>query len=171
MISNQIPNSILTAPDFFSSFAVQNAELSLQFEKRARIAAEKRLEELIAFGQGKGRGWGRSFAAGAGVDVETQTDREIIGDVSEIGDLWAIDAYAFGDKGNAFDDNLDSAVVLQRAAAAAFVMDGMNKSAETAAAGRAEVQMTLPDSPRWAHSCHRYGVDIANLTESTDDDD
>jgi hypothetical protein len=169
LISNQTPNSILTAPNFFRSFAVQNAELSLQFEKRARIAAEKRLEELIAFGQGKGRGWGRSFAAGAGVDVETQTDREIIGEVSEMGDLWAIDA--FGDEANAFDHNLDSAVALQRAAAAAFVMDGMKKSAETAAAGRAEVQMTLPDSPRWAHDCHRYGADDANVTESTDDDD
>lgn len=107
------------------------------------------MEELIAFGRGRGRGQGRRFQAGAGVDVETQTDWERMRETIEVGDLWS--GGVFGDGQNVCDDDLDSVVMLQRAAAATFVMDEMKKSEGSAAAGRVGVEMTLPDSPRCAH--------------------
>jgi hypothetical protein len=111
------------------------------------------LEELIAFGRGRGRGQGRSFQAGAGVDVETQTDWERM---REVGDLWS--GGVFGDGQNVCDDDLESVVMLQRAAAATFVMDELKKSEGSAAAGRVGVEMTLPDSPR----CARFDDDNHN---------
>jgi hypothetical protein len=65
----------------------------------------------------------------------------------DVGDLWSGDV--FGDGQRVGDDDLDSVVMLQRAAAATFVMDEMKRSGESAAAGRVGIEMELPDSPRY----------------------
>ncbi len=63
--------------------------------------------------------------------------------------LWS--GVDFQDEQQAYDDDLDSAVMLTRAAAATYVKDDLVKatgSAEAAAADKACIEMTLPDSPR-----------------------
>ena len=128
---------------------VQNSELALQFERRARVAAEKRIEELVSFG-GRARVWGRNLWSG--VDVETQTDG---GELAEddlgvsVEGLWS--GVDFQDEQQAYDDDLDSAVMLQRAAAATYVKDDLERatgSAGAAVADKACIEMALPDSPK-----------------------
>ena len=127
---------------------VQNAELALQFERRARIAAEKRIEELVSFG-GRARVWGRNLWSG--VDVETQTDGGELGQDlgANLEGLWS--GVVFEDEQQVQDDDLDSAVMLQRAAAASYVKDDLERatgSAGAAVADKACIEMTLPDSPK-----------------------
>jgi hypothetical protein len=128
-------------------FLVQNAELALQFERRAREIAEKRLEEFIAFGRGRGGRKGLSF--GAGIDVGTQTDGAVSGEVlgQVLGASWAEDIFGGGEE--VCDEDLDSAVMLQRAAAATFVMNDLKRSEKLGSTLSAGVEMALPDTPRW----------------------
>ncbi len=123
----------------------------MQFEKRARVAAEKRLNELIAFGRGRGR----SLGVGVGMEVGTQTDGDVVGEVLEVEDFWAGDTFRDGE--TLCDDYLDSAVMLQRAAAATLEIHKMKTYVECDAAGTSGVEMTLLESPRWDHvNCHSH---------------
>ena len=93
----------------------------------------------------------KGLSLGAGVDVGTQTDGAVCGEVlgQDVGASWAHDIFGGGDK--ICDDDLDSAVMLQRAAAATFMMNGLKKSERLASTLTAGVEMALPDSPRWDH--------------------
>ena len=106
------------------------------------------MEEFIAFGGGRGRSKGLSL--GAGVDVGTQTDGAALGDVlgHGLGGLWADNVFGGEEEKFECDEDLDSAVMLQRAAAATFLMNDMKKAESLASKAGAGVEMTLPDSPR-----------------------
>lgn len=90
------------------------------------------------------------MGVGVGIDVGTQTDGDVVGEVLEVGDFWAGDT--FGDGETLCDDYLDSAVMLQRAAAATFEIHKMKTNVESDAAGASGVEMTLLESPRWDNS-------------------
>ena len=89
------------------------------------------------------------MGVGVGIDVGTQTDGDVVGEVLEVGDFWAGDT--FGDGETLCDDYLDSAVMLQRAAAATFEIHKMKTNVESDAAGASGVEMTLLESPRWVN--------------------
>ncbi len=84
----------------------------------------------------------------AGVDVGTQTDGAVWGEVSgqSLADSWADEI--FGGRAELFDDDLDSAVMLQRAAAATFMANDIKHSEMSSSALSAGIEMAIPDSPR-----------------------
>jgi hypothetical protein len=128
-----------------TDFSVQNAELALLCERRARVAAEKRLEELMSLGGGKLRIWGRSFSCT--VDVYTQTDSagtEYEYAADALGELWHGDVF---DGEQMCDEDLNSAIMLQRAATATHVLEE-RKSAEAVASSRHVADVQLLESPR-----------------------
>ncbi len=103
---------------------------------------------MVSFG-GRARVWGRNLWSG--VDVETQTDGGELGQDLGVNleGLWS--GVVFEDEQQAHDDDLDSAVMLQRAAAATYVKNCLERATGSAGAAVADktcIEMTLPDSPK-----------------------